>query len=327
MHFQNYFLMISKKIKQKKPWIKRGPLKTFLFFLGFSTVIWIFVQFSKQYTVAVELPLSYINIPKDKLLVDKNPSTLTLRVRDYGFNIARYKLFPPVLNVDVSESREEGRQLVYDLEQQKPSITTQLNLDFENVTFLQNNLRINYEQKAVKTVTIVPNVELGFSVGYSALEEIKLQPDTVRISGPQSILDTLEEVSTVQLKINNISKDLQGSIKLDKGGLDKVTFFQEEVNYSLRTDKFTEGRVEIPIELQNVPEGHNIVIFPKEVVVFYQVSLNDFDKIKPTAFKVVVDFRNELPREGFLLAQVIQKPSLVNNVRLNEKKVQFVAKR
>ncbi len=285
------------------------------------------MQFSKQYTVPVELPLNYINVPKDKLLVDKNPSTLILRVRDYGFNIARYKMFPPSLQIDVSDSREESRQLVYDLEQQKAAILAQLHLDFEDVTFLQNNLRINFEQKAVKTVNIVPNVELGFAVGFSALEEIKLQPDTVRVSGPQSILDTLEEVSTVQLKIDNISNDLQGSIKLEKSGLEKVTFFQEEVNYSLRTDKFTEGRVEIPIELQNVPEGYNIVIFPKEVVVFYQVSLNDFDKIKPTAFKVVVDFRNELPKEGFLLAQVIQKPTLVNNVRLSEKRIQFVVKR
>lgn len=319
--------MISKKKKPGKPWIKRGPLKTFLFFLGFSTFIWIFVQFAKHYTVPVELPLSYINVPKDKLLVDQNPATLNLRIRDYGFNLARYRMFPPTLQIDVSDAREESRQLVYDLEQQKPALLTQLNLEFEDVTFLQNNLRINFEQKAVKTVNIVPNIELGFAVGYSALEEVKLQPDTVRISGPQSMLDTLKVVSTVMLKINNISKDLQGKIKLDKTGLEKVTFFQEEVNYSLRTDKFTEGRVEIPIELQNVPEGYNVVIFPKEVAVFYQVSLNDFEKIVPAAFKVVVDFRNELPKEGFLLAQVIQKPSLVNNVRLNEKKIQFVVKR
>lgn len=319
--------MISKKIKLKKPWIKRGPLKTFLFFLGFSAVIWIFVQFSKQYTVTVELPLSYLNVPKDKLLIENNPSTLILRVRDYGFNIARYKFFPPGLQIDVSDSREVDKQLVYDLEQQKPAILAQLNLDFEDVTFLQNNLRINFEQKAVKTVNIVPRVDLGFAVGYSALEEIKLQPDTVRISGPQSLLDTLEEINTVNLKINNISKDLEGTIKLDKSGLEGVTFFQEEVGYSLRTDKFTEGRVKIPIELLNVPEGFNIVIFPKQVVLFYQVSLGDFEKIKPTAFKVVVDFRNEMPKEGFLLAQVVQKPALVNNVRLDEMKVQFVVKR
>lgn len=318
---------MQRKNKIKKPWIKRGPLKTFLFFLGFSTVIWFFVQFSKTYTVPIELPLEYINVPKDKLLVDNNPSTLELRVRDYGFNLARYKILPPELAIDMSEAREEGNQLVYDLEQQKTQLLSQLNLEYDEANFFQNNIKVNFEQKAVKTVKVVSNLELGFAVGYSALEEINLEPDSVTISGPRSVLDTLEEIGTVAIKINNISKDLQGKVKLQTGGLNKVTLFQDEVSYSLRTDKFTEGKVNIPVELINVPEDYNIVIFPKEVVVYYQVSLNDFDKIQPSSFKVVVDFKNELPKEGFLLAQVVQKPPLVNNVRLNEKKIQFVAKR
>lgn len=318
---------MQKKDKQKSPWIKRGPLKTFLFFLGFSAVIWIFVQFSKQYTEAIELPLTYINIPKDKMLVNKEPKTLDLRVRDYGFNIARYKMLPPDLAIDVSDASEEGGQLVYDLEQQKQAILSQLNLGYDDAVFLQDKLRIDFEQKAVKTVNVVSNIELGFSVGYSALEEIKIEPDSIQVSGPRSVLDTLEEIGTVPLKINNISKDIQGKVKLDNKGLENVTLFQDEVNFSLRTDKFTEGKVEIPIELVNVPEDYNVVIFPKEVMVYYQVSLQDFDKIKPTSFKVVVDFRNTLPEEGYLLAQVVQKPALVNNVRLSERRIQYVVKR
>lgn len=319
--------MTPNNSKIKTPWIKRGPLKTFLFFLGFSTVIWIFVQFSKQYTVPVELPLSYINVPKDKLLDGENPETINLRVRDYGFNLTRYRLLPPSIEIDLEKARVESGQLVYNLEQEKPAIVNQLNLGFDELAFLQNTLRINYEQKAVKTVNIVSNIGLNFAVGYSALEEVKLQPDTVRISGPANILDTLTEIRTESLKLNSINSDLKGTVNLDKSGLERVTLFQDKVNYSLRTDKFTEGKIEIPIELQNVPKGNNVAIFPKEVIVFYQVSLNDFDKIKPTSFKVVVDFRNEIPQEGYLLAQVIQKPALVNNVRLSENRIQFVVKR
>ncbi|CAN5382884.1 hypothetical protein BH23BAC2_BH23BAC2_14660 [soil metagenome] len=319
--------MVAKKNETKSPWIRRGPLKTFLFFLGFSAVIWVFVQFSKQYTITVDLPLSYINVPMDKLLGEENPDKITLRIRDYGFNLARYRLFPPTVEIDASMASEEAGQLIYNLEQQKPEIVNQLNISFDELAFVQNSLRINFEQKAVKILSIVSNLELGFAVGYSALEEIRIEPDTVRVSGPGSILDTLEEVGTVPLRINNINKDLKGKVKLDTEGLERLTFFSDEVNYSLRTDKFTEGKIEIPIELQNVPEGNNISVFPKEVVVYYQVSLNDFDKIKPTSFKVVVDFRNEIPREGYLLAQVVQKPALVNNLRLSENRIQFVVKR
>ena len=315
------------KKKQNKPWIKRGPLKTFLFFLGFSTVIWVFVQFSKQYTTVIELPVSYINIPKDKIILENSQKYLDMRIRDNGLNIAVYKFFPRELMIDLSDAEALNGQLVYNLELHKSAIFSQLRMDYENAGFLQENLKIDYQQRAVKKVSIKSNINLGFSVGYSALEKITFQPDSITISGPENILDTLQQIYTRSLKIGNINKDIEGVIKLDEKNLGTVTFYQDEVNYSVRTDKFTEGKAEIPIEMINVPEKMNVVIFPKAVIVYYQVSLKEFDKVKPTDFKVVVDFKNSFDSDGYLLAEVVQQPKMVNNIRLNENKIQFVIKR
>jgi len=315
------------KKKQNKSWVKRGPLKTFLFFLGFSTVIWIFVQFSKQYTTVIELPVSYINIPKDKIILDNSKKYLDLRIKDNGLNIAINHFFPKELKIDLSDAEPLDGQLVFDLEPHKAAIFSQLRIDFEDAGFLQENLKIDFQQRAVKRVPVKSNINLGFSVGYSALEKIKFQPDSITISGPKNILDTLQQVYTRSLKIGNINKDIDGVIKLDKKNLASVTFYQNEVNYSVRTDKFTEGKVEIPIEMINVPENINVVIFPKSVIVYYQVSLNQFDKVKPSDFNVVVDFKNSFDSDGYLLAQIVQQPKMVNNLRLNENKIQFVIKR
>jgi hypothetical protein len=315
------------KKKQNKPWIKKGPLKTFLFFLGFSTIIWVFVQFSKQYTTVIELPISYINLPKDKILLENSPKYLDLRLQDKGFNIAIYKFFPKELKIDLSEAEAIDGQLVYNLELHKEVIFLKLRMDYENAGFLQEKLKIDFQQRAVKRVAINSKINLGFTVGYSALDRIKLQPDSITISGPENILDTLSQVNTKALKIGNINKDIEGRIKLDRSNLGTVVFYQDEVSYSLRTDKFTEGKVEIPIEMINVPEKMNVVIFPKEVIVYYQVSLHEFDKVKPSKFKVIVDFKNSLDSDGYLLAQIVEHPDIVNNLRLNENKILFVIKR
>lgn len=318
---------MQNKKKQNKPWIKKGPLKTFLFFLGFSTVIWVFVQFSKQYTTVIELPVSYINLPKDKILLENTPKYLDLRIRDKGFNIAMNKFSPRELKIDLSDAQPLDGQLVYDLELHKAAIFSQLRIDYENADFLQKNLKLDYQQRAVKKVPVNSKINLGFSVGYSALDKIRIEPDSITVSGPENILDTLRQVNTRTLKISNINKDIEGRIKLDRTNLGTVTFYQDEVSYSLRTDKFTEGKVEIPIEMLNVPEKSNVVIFPKEVIVYYQVSLNEFDKVKPSSFKVVVDFKNSFDSDGYLLAQIVKQPDIVNNLRLNENKIQFVIKR
>lgn len=315
------------KTKQRKPLLKKGPLKTFLFFLAFSAFVWIFVQFSKQYSEVVGFPITYVNLPKDKIILNDSPNSLELRLRDNGINIAFRKIFPKKLMIDISETTEDGNNLVYDLEKQKQAILAQLNIDFEDVSFLQEDLKFKFEKRMVKTIPIVPDIDLNFSVGFSALEGIKLEPDSVTISGPKNILDTLQIVRTKSLKINNISQDVQGTIQLNTANLEKLTFYRDEVEYSLLTDKFTEGKAVVPVELINVPENMNVVIFPKEVTVFYQVSLKQFEKINPSGFKVVADFKKAGNSDGYLLAQIVKKSQLVNNVRLNEQKIQFIIKR
>jgi len=140
-------------------------------------------------------------------------------------------------------------------------------------------------------------------------------------------LDTLTTIKTKPLKINNISNDVKGKVKLETSKYKDLTFYLDEVNYSIRTEKFTEGKVEIPIKLLNVPEGTNVVIFPKDVVIYYQVSLKNFEKIDSSSFLVAVDFKNAKDSDGFLIAQILEEPKQVNNIRLNEKKIQFVIKR
>lgn len=315
------------KLKQKEPWIKRGPLKTFLFFLAFSTVIWVAVQFSKDYTEALEMPITYTNLPKDKIIIGDTPRTLDVRIRDRGFYIAWNRIFPPTITIDISDAKEEDGILVYDFEMQKTAILSQLDLDYEKVDILQKDIKIKFEQRAVKKVAVLSDIDLSFAVGYSALENIKLQPDSIMLSGPANILDTLNAIKTKPLKINNISHDVSGKVKLDDSNLQEVSLFQADVNYSVRTEKFTEGKVEIPIKLLNVPEGTNVVIFPKEVVIYYQVSLKDFEKIEPSSFEVAVDFANAHNSDGFMVAQILEQPKEVNNIRLNEKKIQFIIKR
>lgn len=315
------------KTKLRKPLIQKGPLKTFLFFLGFSTMVWFFVQFSKEYSEIVEFPIAYANVPKDKIFFNDSPQILNLRLQDNGINIAFRKIFPKKLIIDISEAREEEGVLIYDLEQHKPSILSQLNIDFEDVNFLQEGIRIKFEQRTVKLVEVVPDIDLGFSVGYSALDKIEIDPDSVTVSGPQNIIDTLQQVRTENLKLRNISQDMEGTVKLDKSNLGKLNFYQDEIHYSLRTDKFTEGKVQIPVELINIPKNMNVVIFPKDVTVYYQVSLSEFDKIKSEGFKVVADFKKAQDGNGFLIAQIVKQPKLVNNLRLNEQKIQYVIKR
>lgn len=99
------------------------------------------------------------------------------------------------------------------------------------------------------------------------------------------------------------------------------------MNYTLQVTKFTEGNVQVPIELTNVPDGMNVVIFPKETRLFFQVNLSDFNKVTASDFRVVANFKNIRENQDFLIPEVIQKPEFTTNIRINEKKIQFIIKK
>lgn len=248
-------------------------------------------------------------------------------MQDNGFNIAWYSLFPPTLTIDLSGTGEENGNLLYVIDENRNDIQNQLNIDFDESSFLKDVIVIKYEQKQEKKLPVIPRIEIGYAAGYSAVGELRISPDSVRVSGPDNILDTLSVLYTFPAKLTKVKEDLLGTVNLDTTSLPAVTFYQNRIKYSLDVEKVTEGNVQVPIELVNVPEGLNVVIFPKETVLFYQVNLKDFNKVTASDFRVVANFKGIKENQDFLIPEVVQKPDFTSNIRLNEKRIQFIIKK
>jgi len=85
--------------------------------------------------------------------------------------------------------------------------------------------------------------------------------------------------------------------------------------------------VEIAVEVINVPENLNLAYFPKTIVVYYQVNLKNFENVSPADFRLVCDYKNISEGDDYMIAQLVEKPGFIHNIRLNERRIQFVIKR
>lgn len=307
--------------------LKKSNLQTFGFFLFFAALVWVLVQLSKDYTQVVSIPLEYVNPPMDKSVSEEKPGSVEIRMQDKGFSILYFQFFTPELQIDLEQAREENGQLVYSFEANREDIARQLDIDFEETRFLVEELIIGFQPKKLKRVKVVPKVNLSYAVGYSANEAIRLSPDSIDVSGPESIIDTLTEIKTFPLEKSDISNDISGKVAIDTTNLGMLSFYQTEVSYALEVEKFTEGQVQVPVEVQNVPENINLSIFPQEVKLFYQVNLKQYDQVRPEDFSVVCDFEDITDGQDYLLAELVRKPDFVTNIRLSERKIQFIIKR
>lgn len=319
--------MIDKVRSLSRTRFRKTNFNAFLFFLLLAIVIWIFAQFSKVYNEIIEIPVKYTNVPPDKYITEENPEKLKLQMEATGFKLSYFSLFPPTLFIDVSNSAQQDGEIIYIFDEHREDIESQLDITFDNSQFITNSLNIKYQQRKKKIVPVHSRINIEYAIGYAAAEELNIEPDSITVSGPDNILDTLNQLHTVELNLKAVNKDLMGSVAVDTSDLAKITLYTKKVNYQLNVEKFTEGRVEIPIDLINVPEGLNVVIFPKKILLFYQVNLEDFSSILPADFRVVCDFKELEGNQDFLIPKVIKKPDNVTNVRLNEKKIQFIIRK
>lgn len=319
--------MINKIKSTSGARFKKTNFNSFLFFLILAVIIWVFVQFSKDYTENIKIPVEYVNVPPDKVITDKNPDFLELQMQNTGFKLAYFSLFPPKLSIDISKTTQQEGELLYNIEEHRNDIRSQLDIELQNSHFLKDVLKIQFQQRKEKTIPVVSRIEVGYAVGYAAVDNMKLNPDSVTVSGPDNILDTLNQIFTKKLKLKDVNQDLYGKIAIDSSKLEKITIYTKKIEYELDIEKFTEGRVELPVELISVPKDLNVVIFPKKILLFYQVNLKDFSDINATDFRVVCDFEELDENQDFMIPKVVKKPKMVTNVRLNEKKIQFIIKK
>ncbi|SDR97803.1 hypothetical protein [Gramella sp. MAR_2010_147] len=311
----------------RKPRFKRSSVKTFSFFLIFSAIVWVLVQFSKTYTQLIEIPVNYINAPLDKSISDERPGHVDLQLQDNGFSIYYYKIFNPELSVDLSEARETDDELVYTLQNHLTEIEQQLKIDFENSRIIQEEIVVPFQFKKEKMLKVIPDIEVNYAIGFSADNSVKLTPDSVKVSGPGKIIDSLVSVPTKSLKLNKVNSDLNGTVDIDTSGLGKLSFYENSVTYSQEVKKFTEGSVEIAVEVVNVPDNLNLAYFPKTVIVYYQVNLKQFENVSAADFRVVCNYLDIKEGDDYMIAQIVEKPKFINNIRLNERRIQFVIKR
>ncbi|MGB3773961.1 MAG: hypothetical protein WA951_01775, partial [Leeuwenhoekiella sp.] len=80
----------------------------------------------------------------------------------------------------------------------------------------------------------------------------------------------------------------------------------------------------VPLQLINVPAEVTAKIFPKRVKLVFNVNFTNYDRLKPSDFKVVCDFNKIDSTSTTLTPEIVESPSYVRDLRLAEKTVQYL---
>jgi len=268
---------------------------TYIVFVAIASIFWFLNKLGSEFTTIIDFPVEYVNLPENKALVNELPQSLHLSVNSFGFDILRYKLSPEPypLVIDVASfSKNIKSQRVRDFKLPtrylKESINKQLASELNVLEIMPDTLVFQFSQTVDKRVPIKPNFKLTFANQCLIDGEIQFIPKTVVVTGPSSILDTLQFIYTEAQEFDNMDKPLEQSVDLQEDS--KLKLNKRTVVAVIPVAKFTEVSFDVPVIAVNVPDSLRLITFPGITKLSCLVSFNQYNLVQPGDFLVQVDY-------------------------------------
>ena len=303
--------------------IKKRNYKAFIFILGFTMLIWLFVQMSKTYDYNLKLEVKVEEIPQH-IVINNKVQELEVSIAESGFKIIGLHLLSSSIHLSFDELDSLTNAFIFDVKTNTSRIAKKMTIPSNDIDISQDTLVFEFYQLATKKLKIQPDFEINFTKGYDSVQNFKFEPSFIEVSGNDSILEQLNYISTEQKDFRAVSDTLVGTVPIKKIEGLPINYLSESVGYTLPVAKFTEGSFEIPIEIEGAKPSEELVIFPKTVKVNFKTSLSNYEKIDESGFKVIARYQ---PEDEFMRLYITEQPKLVKNVSLENYKVDYLIKK
>lgn len=315
--------IIKKELLETK---KKIP-KTFISFLLASVLIWLLITLSKEYVTTISFPISYANIPQDKLLQETPLKELEIVVKTNGFKILRTRVNTKKISINASVLNKKSGLKYYILTRNhKNNIQKQLPSGILIDVILKDTLFLDVGILVTKKLPLKPDLKIKYHVGYDLAEEITIQPDSVLVSGPENYISKINSIALLPLELEDVKTDFRKKvfIKLPKG-IKNLKFNTKEVFVSGKIEKFTEGVFEIPYKITNLPKDLNINTLNNKVRITFIVGLSSFNKINKDSFYIECDYSiSKSNNLNYLIPKLVHKSEEIKSYKITPNKIDFL---
>ena len=299
--------------------------KTFISFLVASFLIWLLITFSKEYTTVITYAVIYKNIPQNKLLQEAPVNKIDITVKASGFKILRSNFKNKKIQLEASNlQRKEHSKFYFLTKNQVKKIQQQLLFGVELKEIEQDTIYLNLGLLTSKKVALKPNLYINYHIGYDLLNEIKISPDSIVISGPEAQVEKTNYLDLSELKLDDVKSDFSEEVTILKLNNNfKISDLKTIISGSV--DKFTEGKLQVSFTTKNLPKDINLTILSEKVEIVFVVALSNFSKISEASFKVECDYLiSEKNNLGYLIPKVILAPDFIKSIKIIPKKIDFL---
>lgn len=326
-------ILFSKiNLSRLKLWIKKRFGKdsfVFLFFLFLAFLFWLLNALNKESIADISVPVEYENFFKDRILVNDVPDHITLKVQAPGFTLLKYKLSPRLIPVSLDLKsylihHKENTSVYYTVTRDlQGRFKRRFSGEMSILEIQPDTLFFKFDVLKSRKIPVKVNVSYTLEKQYMVSGEVSTVPDTVTVTGPLSVIDTIKEVRTEIRNYPNLRKAVNEKINLITS--DDLNYSSKEVILTIPVEQFTEATFKLPIEVVNLPDSVILKTFPGQVSINCLVTLGRYENLSPRLFRAEVDYsqiKNNIGNQ--LKVNISSFPDYVQSVKVKPAYVDFI---
>lgn len=299
---------------------KKNSVKRFGLFFALTFVFLIFSKLSNNYKQTIKLKVKLTNVEEEIIL---NDSSLLLNayIKADGFSLLPY-FFNDTKEIDFNAKKDvsdKKNHFLLDVNKQQFIIENQLGSAYEIITIQPDTLKLYYYKSATKKVPVILNENITYASGFDLKSGFKISPDSVKLIGSEHSIKTINAIETTLLQLKDVNKDIKANVKLKT--TNNIEIVPNNVNVNAEVVRFTEGKIDIPVVVNNIPENVTLNYFPKTVTLFYYVDLERYKTISASQFKIECFFNENL---GYMTPKLTEQPDFVKRAYIKQKRIDYI---
>ncbi|PAP78228.1 CdaR family protein [Rubrivirga marina] len=250
-----------------------------------ALVMWFSFSMRETYPLTMRMPVVIAQTPPGSALRSRPPEVATVTLRGEGWTLLSLTRRTPTITVD-AESR------VVSLAAALSELGLPDGIEVQAVT--PQAVELDLDTETNRRLPIRLRERIGTEVGFDLLRPPRLSPDSVTVTGAQSLLGTLDSWPTDLLVARDVEDSFTRIVALADtfGGLLRPSV--EATRVQVDVGEFTEGFRDLQVEVENVPPGVLGVRFdpPRVRAVFRVPAAGDtYDRaLNSPRVRAVVDF-------------------------------------
>lgn len=296
--------------------------------LFIATALWFLNAMSKNYVTTVTYPVKFIEPPENMFMTSTPPKRFLLKVEAHGFSLLRHKLTlstsPLVFNLKTiwENNGKNQNNFTIQTQQLREQITDQVSNEITVSDITPKVISFVFDSLATKTVPVKANIQTVFKPQFYLNGLIGFEPESIRISGPASILDTIRFLKTEFHKITDIDATIEKPVRILHP--ENTNIAKKTVTLKIPVERYTEKEIYLPVEVKNKPEDATIKLFPSEVQISFLVGMSEYENITAADFKAFVDYSQTSDDSETLEVKIESKPPFIQMLRISPQSIEFL---